>query len=211
MGVVGDIFKIIVKGRIRGQAFLNVFFYELDSGTMTAVGAGLDFDARMMDDLSDIVPTEFEYEAIDIENLFDPTDFTTLAPSIANGQWIGDDLGNFTAARFDFPSSNKAIRSGGKRIGPVPEDIATDGVIDNGAYLLELNSLAVAMLASLDNGTGVAGPVVVKRIREVDPVTGDVTYRLPQNQGEAVTYPVDVVLPNTQLTTQNSRKAGVGA
>jgi hypothetical protein len=139
-------------------------------------------------------------------NLFDATDAHEELISEA-GELTGGAESTFNAYGFRLNGDNAAVRNGAKRVAGVWDDGTAGGVVTDGGLLGDLNTLATAFASNvlfglLDGGTLV--PVIVKRILS----GGD--YTLPTSLGDAVLSVVVDALVNTLITSQTSRKIGVG-
>ena len=118
----------------------------------------------------------------------------------------------FNAIGFALNGDNPAVKNGAKRFGGVFEDYVNDGVITGSDLITKLNALGDTMEGYVTVGTlipdNVFRHVIVKRIRSGSP--GAYTYRLPTNQLESTLSAVVVALFNAVVTSQLSRKIGVG-
>lgn len=119
----------------------------------------------------------------------------------------------FSAVSFDLNGDNPAVKNGKKRFAGLNEGQQVDGVITESSTITRLGQLADALETPVTVGTVIQNNVfihvIVKRIRSGGP--GAYTYRLPDNALEATLSAVIVAAFNALITTQISRKIGVGS
>lgn len=203
-----DVWELVDKSTFNGQEALNVFFYQnTDSTTPPAGSSDLvsQYIATVLPKLVQVQGNNVLHTEISARNLFSPSDNHTESISTA-GAVTGDLMPNFNAFGFKMTQDNGAVKNGAKRFAGVSESAATDGVVTDSATIGALDDLATAMGQTLTVGVAnVFAPVIIKRILET---TG---YRLPTSFGEAIIGLVIEVAWNTLLTSQTSRKIGVGA
>lgn len=207
MGTYLDVYQITDFQRLVGQTLLNVYFYQILDPSVTDLGAQEVVTAFVEQVLPDILLTQVDavlHTTVRAVNLFDESDTFTQAVSYSGG--VASELQTtFTAYPFTLVQDNGAVKNGAKRIAGVYEQAATEGVVTDAGLLAVLNNLADTLILPLILGEAETWfPVVVKRILEAG------EYRLPANLGEAVIGLVIDVLFNTLLTSQVSRKEGVG-
>jgi len=206
-----DIWEVIDVQEMDGQEILNVYFYRSDN-----VGdVGGDAEALASEFVDGVIQfvTPFQNAAlvhteVRVRNLFNPADTFELPISRPGETGLAaDHLPVFTAIPFRLAHGNGAVKPGSKRIAGISEDAQVDGVITASGYLTFLAGAADAMLDALPHVSliDVWYPVVVKRILDGG------SYRLPENSGEAVFGVLLDVLFDVLLSSQTSRKIGVGS
>jgi len=214
---VGDIYEIIDVQELQGQEIQNVYFYRQIaafvplSGSMAQAIAD-EFAATVVPQVCDVQSVDLLHVEVRVRNLFDATDAATAVSGNAGAQTDGGDfLPSFAAWGFQETTDNASVRDGAKRIAGVPEFLQEDGVPVSSA-VTALNTLADNLALPITGGLiiddDILYPVVVKRVRSGAP--GSYTYRLPENSGEAVWGVVLELLVKLFVTSQISRKFGVG-
>lgn len=214
---VGDVYEVIDVQTLQDQEILNVYFYRQEgafvplSGTIAQALAD-EFVETVLPDLANPQTVELLHTEVRVRNLFDPIDQGTAVAGVNGGRADSPDfLPSFNAWGFTLNHDNASVRPGGKRIAGVAEATQDDG-IPNGTGVSSLNVAAAAMAAPITGGLIITDdimfPVVVQRVREGAP--GSYTYRLPENSGELVFGQVIEALVKLFVTSQISRKVGVG-
>lgn len=165
--------------------------------------------------LDDVLPAIQALQVADVlhtniivRNLFDPGDNFNLAISEPGDiSTVSQNLPNFVALPFRLLQANGAVKNGSKRVAGMREEIQDDGVVTNAGFLTDAADAADAMLASLGNGAfiDVWYPVIVKRLLEGG------NYSLPTSADEAIFGVLVDVIFDVLLTSQTSRKLGVGS
>lgn len=216
---VNDVYEVIDVQELYGQQVLNVYFYRqtalVDAAySSQSEGLAYNFSFLVVPAVCAVQAGDITHTEIRVRNLFDDTDAFnlpisepgTIQPASSNG------ASSFSAVGITLASNNAAVKDGAKRIGGLPDGFATDGVLSVSGILTALNSLMTALEDAVDGAGGVADPsflpVIVKRIRSG--VAGAYEYRLPENIGELVYGLVADALYSLLVTTQISRKVGVG-
>lgn len=215
---VSDVYELTLHQVDRGQVVENVFYYKemLDFVSTTPTKAQVlaeNWVAQILPKVSLVQPEEIRTTGVTVKNLFNVSDGYDMALSVPGGFTTDRQLeSTFNAIGFKLNGSNPAVKNGAKRIGGVFEDYVDDGVITGATLITKCNDLADAFeqfvtvgLIIMDN---VFMPVIVKRIRSGTP--GNYTYRLPETTGESIVSQIVVALFNAVITSQLSRKIGVG-
>nr|CRY96414.1 hypothetical protein [uncultured prokaryote] len=214
----GDIYEVTDVQTWGGQQFLNVYFYEQRTAFAPI---GITTAQALADEWSDtvlpaILPTQgsdlLHVQTV-VRNLFDDTDagisITGLAGTDAAAE--GGSMPAFNAWGLTLNTDNAGIRPGSKRIGGLIEE-AQQGGVPTASAITALNAAADAIGAPIEGGLIISDdvmfPVVVKRVREG--TEGNYTYRLPETSGEAVVGTIIEVLVRLLVTSQVTRKIGVG-
>lgn len=203
-----DVYELIDEQVQLGQKCLNVYFYENNNAGFGGLQAQ-DLVEQWIDQfLPVLLPAQsagVEHTNIRARNLYDSVDNYSLDVSEVGQSTGTDSLPNFTAVAVTLSQVNGSIRNGSKRFVGLTETDQTNGVITRAQFLLDLADLMDALSTYIFDGvSSVWQPVVVKRILD-----GGV-YRLPENQGEAVLGGIAEALFSTVVTSQVSRKLGVG-
>lgn len=203
-----NVYEVVDEYTFLGQQMKNVYFYQ--------IGPALSFDAQdLAEDFTSVClpfirpvhANDVIHTRVAVRNLFDPAEsgevLHSLAGTLAAG---GEALPPFTAAAFTLARQTSLTRSGKKRVYAGGESFQTGGTW-NGALLTALAALAGQMAEAIVV-TAVERwfPVIVKRIL----VTAG-EYRLPATQAEADINGVSGGLVSSLMTTQNTRKIGVGS
>jgi hypothetical protein len=206
---IGDVYQVTDTMVLLGQTCQNRYHYEV-----TATTAGADAEDVLLAWIDDVYPNvlavqpaDVVHTSIRVHNLFDETDAFEELVNDAGTLGVGDVPSAFTAYGFRLVGDNAAVRSGSKRIAGTLENAATDGVVDDATILGLLDDLATQIAVTMLFGlldAGTLAPVIVGTILDAG------TYRLPANQGEAVLSSITDVLFNPVITSQVSRKIGVG-
>jgi len=214
----GDVYLLTDIQTIGGSEVLNVYTYQ-----QQAVLVATDVLSKILaDNWVDQILPKIAYEqlsglthvGVSVKNLFDPSDFYDAVISVPGA---GDDSlasrdPNFTAVGIKFDRDTLAVRTGAKRIAGLNTAASTDGVITSSgdiAGLLDMcDYLSGPVYAGLPIPDPIWFPVVVKRVREG--ISGSYTYRLPETSGELIYANVTNAVFNFLLTSQVSRKIGVG-
>lgn len=219
---VGDIFQATLQGVYETtlQDTNNVFFYRQETANTSiqtdSVSLAAAFYDNMLSSVSaetplvNIMSAECSYRRLYVINLFEPTDFYdwTFTDPI-DGAVGGEFASNLLAWSFRSNRTRRDIRRGFKRFPGVAET------------QLEGNSITAAAEEAAENiatqlgetiqysvyapDSALFAPVVVKRIKEIS-TEGEITYRLPEDIGEAVYSPASA-WEFRGVTSQRTRKA----
>ena len=218
---VGDIYELTDVQKLFDQQVLNVYFYQQVTAVIpisptpnvAAVMADEFANSALFTAIRSVQSTALEHQGIYVRNLFDSSDQYDLL-----GSWFGTSGGaaaittTFDAVGFRENSNNGSVRDGAKRLAGLEDGTQTDGVIVGAGTLTALAGIANEMEASIFAGVilpiATWEPVVVKRVRSGTP--GNYEYRLPENSGELIFGKIIEVLFNVLITSQVSRKVGVG-
>ncbi len=206
---LSDIYQITALGSYRNSASNNVWHVEkLDAGSVSADINTAFVDSLTVDQLALQAPP-FEMEELQTFNLGTPTDFATLGLTGKIGTRAGAAAAELLAFAFRFPTLNRDIRSGRKRFGGVADEISTGGDIA-AAFITDMNTFGASIIADWEKasapGTSVCRYIVVKRIKVVNPVTGAISYRLPETDSELLFYAPTSSISDNTMRSQNSRK-----
>jgi hypothetical protein len=202
-----DVYELIDFQQLYGQAVLNVYFYQNNNvlqGDASAEDLVTSWIAQVLPDIQLIQSADILHNEVSARNLFNEADNFSQAISEV-GDTAGDSMSSFNAVGFALVQDNGAIRNGAKRIAGILEAAAVDGVITDTNYIDNLSILGdqIADVLTLD-ALDTFVPVIVQRILDGG------AYRLPESFGEAVLGAVLEGVFNVLITSQTSRKVGVG-
>lgn len=204
----GDIYELIDVQTLAGQTVLNVYFYRQNNLAVTADAQDLidSYVGQVLPEVAGVQTDNVLHTEIRCRNLFNPVDNAVEAISVAGADTSNEGMTNFDAVGYALSQNNGSVKNGAKRYAGLPEGAQNDGVIDEPVYIALLTTLAAALTGTLDVGiVGTWLPIIVKRIAE-----GGGDYRLPANAGEAVFGEIISAVFNPVVTSQVSRKLGVG-
>lgn len=207
----GDIVQAVHRMDFGTNAILNVYYLE-------AAVAGADLADitdywvnTVVPAIQPLQPVNYSQTEIVVQNLFDDSEREELALTGAGTRVAtsAEVMPSFVALTCRYPHDNGAIRDGYKRFA-VGDEEDQSGNSWAGAFVTEATPFAELFTNPPDAAIGDWAWVIVNRIPVTDPVTGEVTYRLPETQAEAIVgYPTSVEVV-TLVRSQVSRKAGVG-
>ena len=219
----GDIWQVILEASYLGQQMRNVFYYFQNTSNVddmvTAPQLLLAFEENFFTSepstglVGGLFTTGTGWRGVSAVNLFEDAPFAEL---IFDPQYSGTNSTNYApsyqAVGFVSPRKRRDVRAGRKRFGGVGETLSDGNTLTSSA-LLSAETISRQLGENLvysGNPEQTFTPVIVGRIKEVDPETGKVTYRLPKNLDEAKYYIADNWAAELVPTTQNSRKPGRG-
>lgn len=215
---LGSVYLITMFSTLRSQQCVNTFTYEQTAaGTPDmnyAVNLAQAFETSVLAVDSPLRQAQFSVNnlitGLRVQNLFDPTDYTEVLYSpVLAGTGGGDYFSPFISVSFRTQWLGGVVRRGFKRFQGVLETVSTNGTLTPAA-ITQLEPLGDKLSEVVAHLGAEFSPCVVKRIKETDPITGKVTYRLPENPTESVSVTGLVYVLQPELTTQNSRKIGRG-
>lgn len=219
---VGDVYELVDVQTLKGQEVLNVYQYQqigavvpLDPTPNIAAVLAYEYSVGpLLGSLRSVQSPELEHTAIRVRNLFDGSDVYDLV-----GSWPGASGGapaidsTFNAVGFVESLNNGLVKPGHKRYAGLTDDVQTDGVITGSGALGVLATMGTELGQNIQVGliirTDGFEPGVCKRIRSG--VAGDYHYRFPTSSGELVWGKIIEAAFNILITSQVSRKIGVGA
>lgn len=215
--VLNDIFELTDKQTFQGQEVFNVYFYEVGeifvstSATVAQVLAE-GFISQILPVISNPQSIQLTHSEISVRNLYDPADQFTVSIAVPGLTSAPDVLPIFNAVGFQLSGETAAVKKGAKRLAGVPESAQTDGVITDTSYITALGNVGTAIAQPVQVGlilpSDVFFPVIVKRERSG--VSGSYTYTLPSARGVGVKTRIISALFNVLVSSQISRKIGVG-
>jgi len=201
------VYQLIDTQVVDGQTALNVYFYRLDIVSAGNVAQELvtSWIAGVLPSVVAIQTGNVSHISVGAKNLFNESEAYTELVSEA-GTSGGEMMNTFSAVGFRLIGDNAAVRDGQKRFVGVDESSAVNGVITGAGYLAAVDTLAGDLVADLSIGLedNALTPVIVKRILD------GLVYRLPATPEEAIVSVLLDALYNVYITSQTSRKVGVG-
>lgn len=204
----GDVYLLSDKQRLENQLCLNVWFYQLQD-IATAPGAQEMADAWVGQILPLLLPVQsanLVHEELTVQNLFQPSDRVVVPMSEPGLYAASDDAATFNAIGIRLLQDNGAVKNGSKRIAGLADLAQENGVITETGIMTDLDDLTDALSDTLLNGIlPTFVPAVIKRV-----LSGGV-YSLPTTPEELVIGFIVDALWNSLVTSQVSRKIGVGA
>lgn len=214
-----DLYEVSLKGAMSGQECWNVLHYwqELEFVTTYSTKAQVlaeNWYDQIFPSIQGIASEDVSYSEIRVRNLFTQSDRYNLAISeVGTGATEGaQTLPTFAAFGYTLLPETPVVKPGAKRFVGVPEICQADGVINVGGYITTLQALETKLEAAVTVGAVIQDPcfvpIIVKRIRSGSP--GAYEYRLPETSLEAVFSKIAVAAFNAIITSQISRKVGVG-
>lgn len=215
--VLNDVYELTAEQRYKGQRVYNVYFYEIGANFVTTTPTVAEvlvtnWIAQILPLLKECQSSDIVYTSIRARNLFNDADGFDAAVTLSGNAAAADDLPTFNAMSFTLNTDTTAVRAGKKRLAGVTEAYQTEGILDTAAALAALAISAEQMEKPVTVGTVIQDPVffpcLVKRIREGS--SGAYTYRLPAAREESITSRVLSALFDVMVTSQISRKMGVG-
>lgn len=205
-----DIYLITDEQLMENQVVINTYFYQQTSIGGGGTGAEAMYDAyvgQVLPSVLDIQESDSVlHTGIRVVNLFDGGDLWDAVISEAgNGAFGSEPLPTFNAVGFRLQQDNGDVKNGAKRYAGMDEAVQDRGVIDSGGYAAVLDILADVLFDTLLDGIVPSYvPIIVKRILDAG------VYRLPANLGEAEFGNVVEADWNPLVSSQVSRKVGVG-
>jgi len=202
-----NVYELVDTYTALGQQMKNVYFYQIGTGlSFDAQNLVDDWIANVLPDIRSVQTADIIHTAVSARNLFNPAETGETLHSLAGTHaGMGERLSPFAAFGFTLARQTAATKSGKKRVYAGGEGVVNAGLISDGSYLTELLALATEFAATITVSLVQRWfPVIVKRILE------GTSYRLPVSQAEATVNGVDAGLVSSIVTTQNSRKIGVG-
>jgi hypothetical protein len=219
--MLGDVYEVVDKQVLFGQEVLNVFQFRQIVNFVTTLSNNAEaceaaFKAQYLPKIAQVQTGDLTHVNLSVKNLFNTDDAFSEdinVTGVQNAAASADTLGSFEAFSFTTRGSGLTVKPGGKRIAAVLDSFVTDGVITDSNALIGLNALANQMKTSLTVGTIIQDatfqPILVKRVRSG--AAGNYEYRMPENTGELVYANIQNALLKLLISSQVSRKVGIGA
>ena len=199
---VNDRYRLKLSGNMSGQTIVNIFYYRNTTNDGFAADIGGTFQNSFLPVIVQALSNAVTYTDIEVLNLDNSADYWSNAFSFS-GTRIGEYFNSFVAYGFlSFPTTSN-YKAGGKRFPGVSEADTTNG-IPSGAQLIRLDNIATILGQVVNVGGKVFRPQFFSRKCVKDPVTHKCTDVFTESFGTIGTYAWK------WITTQNSRKLGVG-
>lgn len=218
---VGDIYEVTYTGRLYSQQVSCVFHYEQDLDYVSleptkAHDVLNSWNAQVLPKMLPLMTSDMAQDSIRVRNLFNSTEKAELLLGGTGTYDLGagaETLPSFVAVSFSLTGDNAAVAQGQKRIPGISEAAQVDNVLVTAAGAsARWQTFADQLKTPLKSHPAMLSdiwlPVIVKRVREGLP--GAYTYRLPSSQAEKIVSHILVAAFNILLTSQISRKIGVG-
>jgi len=208
MSPINKLFMLTVKQTLQAKNIENVFFFNKQGSAGNAADLAAAFVADWSPTLRSIQSAQLHWNAIDVINLGDDTDFESLPQSVVGAAGDGDTLPAFNAIGYTLKTVTRAIKPGSKRFAGVLEAVVTNGVAVEPTFVLEIEAVRILLDDTLVGDDDSYDHVVVKRVKELIPDTEPpkFSYRLPETDGECVVGLVKQAFSNLTVTSQVSRK-----
>jgi len=185
-----------------GQTIVNIFYYRNTAADGFAADLGATFRDSILPTIVLALSNAVTYTDIEVLNLDNVADYWSDAFSFS-GTRPGEYFNSFAAYGFlSFPNTSN-YKAGGKRFPGVPENDTTNGS-PSSTQLTRLDNIATALGLVLNIGGRVFRPQFFSKKCVKDPVTHKCTNVFTESYGTIGTYAWK------WITTQNSRKLGVG-
>lgn len=202
----------LVHGYNQSISLLSVWHFQNIAGAGSAQHLANTFNTEVLPGLANLLTDKIDFERIEVDHLFNTTDFYVLQSLSENeGNVVQDAMPPGVTVGLRFPTTDRAIRVGYKRFSGASEDSALNGFLTT-ASVNVWQTWANTLMPNIDSGDGIAYRVVIiKRIKYTTP-SGKPAYRLPNSlaeMGNNLSVPTSVVVVNA-LGSQNSRKPGRG-
>lgn len=218
--MLGDLYEITDRQTLYGQEVLNVYQYRQIVNFVTtedniATVLKNNWSSQILPSIVAVQAGDLTHNNITVKNLFNSDDYVSEDINVPGTYQAASapSLPSFDAYSFTARGTGLTVKPGGKRLAGVTQVVQTDGVITSSDFLALLATTAAKMKTSVTVGTVIMDatfqPVLVKRIRSG--TAGNYVYRMPANQGELVYANIVNTLLKILISSQVSRKVGVGA
>lgn len=201
-------YEVVFKQKFLGEVMGNVFHYRSDDESATAQDLRLAFIEDMMPKINGIQHAGADNYLLQVKNLTDLGDFDEAS---LTGEGARPDseaaLPLYCAVNFTMRANSRLVRPGKKRISGLCTLAQNAGTITRTTEITAMEALRVALFANLQHGSSgiIFKPIIIKRVKETDIETGEVTYRMPRTGLEIQYADVVTALSNLRLTTQDTR------
>lgn len=203
-----NVYQVVDEYTNLGQNCSNVYFYQIGTGLVTDIEELLPlFVEQVLPDIQAVQQSGVVHTRVSIRNIFNTAEYAEELMSEAGTlPDTGEPLPPFVAGSFTLARESPTTRSGKKRYAMGGEGYTNAGFWIGG-ILTPAGNLATQLGQVLTLGlVQTLFPVVVKRI-----LVSPGKYRLPETMAEATVNGVVAGLFSSLVTTQNSRKVGVGS
>lgn len=214
-----DLYLLTLFGELFGQQTVNTFtYYQVTDETAPVTAAQVLADQWATDFITPTnvlrgpaISIAMSYKSIRVVNLFnDASDFyEKLLPANTNGTGTGGAMPPFVSYAFRTAWLGSGVRRGQKRFAGVLEDEVNNGVLTSNV-INELEDLRAMLGDPIVASGGNWQPVIVRRVKTLDPETGRYIYSYPTNPSQLFQVEANSWQIVNNATTQNSRKYGRG-
>jgi len=216
----GDLYLVTLFGAIFGNQTVNTFTYlqtgeESSPGVSAAILGALFKSAFLPADAilrGEGIAVSQQWKGIRVVNQYEDSSdfFEEEFPTPFTGDGIGAVMPPYVTYAFRTPWLGPAVRRGQKRFSGVLELEVNNGILQANVTTL-LNPVAQALGMQLEGDNEVYTPVIVRRVKTLDPETGRYVYSLPSNPTQYYGVAATSWSVQAYSSTQNSRKYGRGA
>ncbi len=203
-------YEIRAHSTFGGQDILNIYHARRVAGLARAADVAQAFADRVVVALLPLQGVSLTHTLIEVQNLVEATDFTTLVPFPNVGTRVGEEMANFVAMTVQFNRLRTDMKNGQKRfVAGIEADINQNFWL--AAFVTSFEPVRDAILAGWFTdgapGTIQCDYVVIKRICKTTPSPPCVGgYRLPVDDAELVFYEPTSGTVRTTVRSQVSRK-----
>jgi hypothetical protein len=219
---LGEVYELTLKTTQAGQQMANVFYFQ----ELSTFAGGLPnpaeacasaFFAQYLPKIRAITNPQLNYLMISCRSLWTDSfkhDILLTGNGTGTGNFGGEALSTFLAIGFKMRGNNPAVKVGFKRFAGIGEGVNANGVVNLiGGEITAMTALKTQMSTNLmDTLTTLIpwfAPAIIKRVRTGVP--GNYVYRLPAEPGETIVSVIVEAAWQLLLTSQTSRKVGVGS
>jgi len=215
---VGNIYELVDVQAFQGQEVLNVYFYRVQEIAVSTLATaaqvlGENWIDQILPDIAYVQVADLVHTGLRVRNLFVPGDAWETSVSVPGVNESADYLPIFDAFKFTLDGETHDVRKGRKSIAGISESVQTNGVVTDTGTLTDLGNTSDALARAVQVGlilpSDVFFPCLVKRVRSG--VAGAYTYELPTDVFTSVSTQVISALFDVLISSQVSRKIGVGA
>ncbi len=207
---LNDIYQITHDMTLFGKTVISTYHVERSSGVEVAGSISDAFQNSILLALRLLQSDEVVNNELRIFNLGETTDFGTFTLGASVGLRLGLDSPRFISGAIRFPTRDRDVRNGFKRLPGMLESDYTDGVISAATLVLmdDIGDVLIADWLSSIDAHVVCNYVVLARVCETfDPVTGKcIEYRLPDSDVELKFFTPNQRISQVDITSQVSRK-----
>lgn len=206
-----DFYKVNTYSTMLGSSCQNEYWYRQETGTGGAVELADAFITLVLDIVRLVQSSQILYNLIKVYSQQGGTDFIEIDLTGQNGLNGANSLPPFCAIALSTPRKRSDMKPGQKRLVGIPDIYDDQGVITNVDYLAAIDDVADALSTDLgDVGTSsVWSPVIVRRVKTT--VNGKTYYVVPDPITNSDYYAADAWFKRVNVTSQVSRKYGVGS
>lgn len=214
-----DVYEVTHVQSLFEQEVNNVYFYQERSVFVTTYPTVSQlvaerFVAQILPKVNAVQTADLKNVSIRVRNLFNAADsFELIISGTGSIASVNQTMPAFNAFGFTLAGDTAAVKPGAKRIAGVDEAFNQNGVFNGTAMQIGFfTALADTFKEPLTVGLIIQGdvfyPVLVKRVRSG--TKGNYTYKLPTDLLSTVVSTIITTSFNLLITSQTSRKVGIG-